>query len=337
MVWHPSTASATLTTFMEFTGNVGMSTNGWGSTTNTGTIQSEVPAGSTVLGAYLYTSTFSGPTLTAGGTLNGTAVSYTALPPNPSQTYLVAGRADVTSIVAPVINSGPGGVYNFSITETSADQDGEALVVVYSNPSLSTSTIGILDGGSSSAGDTSSINFSSPLDPTSPGFVAYMAIGDGFSYDGPDPNNPTNDYQQSNITVDGSLLTGSAGHCDDSADATCADGNLITVGALGLNADGSVNTGYSDPFTPVPDPTSVSGMGLDHELYNIASLITPASTTITVNTVNPSGDDNIFLEAFDVSGVAGFNAPPPSAVPEPGTLTLLGLGCLGLFRKFRRG
>src|SRR5690242_3542202 len=94
----PTAADAGLTVFQTFTGPVGISTDGFGSTTESGTISAEVPAGATVLGAYLYTSTFSNPTLAGvGGTLAGSPVTYTSLGVNaPSCCQLTAGRADVT-------------------------------------------------------------------------------------------------------------------------------------------------------------------------------------------------------------------------------------------------
>ena len=72
---------------------------------------------------------------------------------------------DVTSIVKPIIDGGAGGIYNFSLTETSSSQEGEALVVVYTNPALATGTFGILDGFARTSGDTTAINFADPLGP----------------------------------------------------------------------------------------------------------------------------------------------------------------------------
>jgi hypothetical protein len=348
---YASTASATLTTFQSYSGNVGLSVNGGGSYLNAlpNGLTASIPAGSQVIAAYLYTSTYSlnlgaaggsVPFATAGATFNGSNVTFTALTANPSSSVpLQAARADVTGLVKAAVNpsgnAATGGTYNFAVTETNTGyQDGEVLVAVYSNPSLPTSSIGILDGAASSAGDTSMINFSgSPA-----GDTVLMSIGDGFSYDLGGAG------QQSTITVDGSLLTSAAGNCDSSQDGGtppnptyCTNGDLITAGTLGLNADGSVNTAYSNPFTPIGDTDD----NTDHELYNISSLINPAAgNTITLSTQNTSLDDNIFLEAFDVNGLAGFNAPPPppanSVTPEPQSLLYLGTGLAALAGMRRR-
>ena len=112
-------AHASLTVFQTFTGNVGVSSDGFGSVSQGGTISANVPAGATVLAAYLYTGTHFDNTLAGvGGTLNGTNVNYTGLPSDIA--FLRAARADVTSILKPVIDSGPGGLYDFRITETAA-------------------------------------------------------------------------------------------------------------------------------------------------------------------------------------------------------------------------
>lgn len=307
----PAHAYASLTTFQSYTGTVGYSTDGFGSTSNTGTISASVPVGSTVLAAYLYTTTFFNPTHTGvGSTLNGNPVAYGPAVVNASTCcQLASARADVTAIVSSVINGGPGGVYNFTVTEANASQDGEALVVVYSNPTLPIATVGILDGFSSVGGDNTAINFLNPLDPTAPGFFAEMIIGDSFSCCG----------QMSTIAVNGTTITNSAGNFDDGAQE--ANGSLITVG------------GFNDPFSPL-----LPSYANDHERYNLVPFVTLGSTSINVFTQNPSADDNIFLAAFYVSGIAGINEPPPTGVPDQGdTLLLMGLGLAVLgVASFRR-
>lgn len=168
-------AAASLIGFQTYVGNFAVSTDGWGSTSQSGTISASVPVGATVQAAYLYTSTFSNSSLAGvGGKLAGVNVSYTSLGTNAG--FLTAGRTDVTSIIKPLIDGGVGGVYDFAITETSNTQDGEGLVVVYSLPTLAESTVGILDGFASVTGDTTALNFADPLDPTAAGFSAEMRL-----------------------------------------------------------------------------------------------------------------------------------------------------------------
>ena len=300
----PSPADASLTATYQIVGNVGVSTDGFGSTGQSGSIQADVPFGATVLQAYLYTSTFSG-FAGAGGTLNGTGVTYTPLFALP---FLQAGRADVTSIVQPIIDGGVGGVYNFSVTETSDNQDGEALVVVYSLASLPIATVGVLDGGSSQSGDSTSINFGTPLDPSAAGFFADMRLGVGFSCCS----------QASTVKVNGTTITTTAGNNDDGV-GSLSNGQLITMG------------GYDDPFSPL-----LPSYADDHERYDLQPYITIGDMSIVVNTANPSFDDNVFLATFWVTGEGGINQPAP--VPEPSTLTLLGLGAIAVKgrRFFRR-
>lgn len=309
-------ANAALVEFQTFNGNYGLSTDGWGSSSISGVISAQADAGSTVVAAYLYTGTNNTSSAPAAVTLNGVSVSYnnTSILPSPACCNLRSHRADVTSIVSGVINGGAGGVYDFDINEgtTSSSIDGHALVVVYRNPALPEASIGILDGFARVDGDTTSINFSEPLDPTDPGFRAEMYLGINFSCCS----------QRSTVEVNGQLLTENAGNFDDGTNLS--NGSLITVGS------------FDDPFSPM-----LPSYEEDREKYNLVPFINSGDTSITVETFNSSRDDNIFLAAFYVTGEAGFNEPPPNpgpVIPLPAGVFLLGgaLGGLGLIRRRRK-
>lgn len=311
------TASASLVSSGSWNGTVGLSTDGFGSTTNSGVISASAESGSTVLAAYLYTATFSTSAIPTTVTLNGNGITYTTTTPNATACCSLAShKVDVTSIVAPIIDGGAGGIYDFDIAEgtNGSNIDGHALVVVYENPSLPEASVGIQDGFASVTGDQTSINFADPLDPTEAGFFAEMRLGIGFSCCD----------QKSTVNVNGDLLTTNAGNYDDGN--ARADGSLITVG------------GFDDPLSPL-NPSYAE----DHERYDLSSFIDEGDTSIVVDTINASADDNIFLAAFYVSGEAGFNEPPPSqdppnpnAVPLPAAAWLFLSGVAGFGFMSRR-
>ena len=306
-----SPASAAITLFQSYVGSYGLSTSGGGSTGSGYNVSAFVPLGATVTAAYLYQSTnFTSSVQPI--TMNGTALTFGPRIANGTACcQLASARADVTSLVASVINGGAGGAYNFAIDEgNSSETDGTALAVIYSLASLPEATVAILDGFASVAGDTTTLNFADPLDPTVPGFIADMRLGIGFSFP----------PQSSTVRVNGTLITSNAGGFDDGVGG---NGGLITVG------------GDNDPFSAL-----LPAYADDHERYNLAPYITAGDSAITIATANASQDDNIFLAAFRVLGRAGVNAPPPppSAVPEPGTwgMMLIGFGGMGAAMRRRR-
>lgn len=305
-------AHASLVTFESYVGDYAVSTDGWGGTDGEGVISASVLGGSTIAAAYLYSSNIAGNNSAPSElTFDGSAVTtFANLGTN--DTGLTAFRSDVTSIVQAKIGAG-GGVFDFDVSEGSEGRsiDGHALVVVYQNAALPAASVGILDGFSDAAGDSTSINFASPLSVSDPSFFAEMSLGIGFSCCG----------QASDVSVNGNLITTQAGNNDDGEEAQ--NGSLITVG------------GFDDPFSPF-----LPSYGEDTERYNLAGsgFLNDGDTNILIETRNPSRNDNIFLATFYVSGEATFTPDPTLPVPLPASALLLfaGLGGLGALRRFKK-
>ncbi len=324
----------------------------------------------TVKAAYLYNTTFAGslvsPALTTLATLGVTGgipnqVTLSLLPgATPTPIGLYTYRADVTSIVAPLVNGAPALIRIPVASIGNPGSDGLALVVVFSSPGLDPrQSVAILDGGQ--AGNTgpatvggvtgfttTAFGLTAPVDKTIPNFNAVLSLGIQFSDQevlghacGQNPNFA----QFSIVNVNGGRLTSCAGGADDGALQNSA---LITVGGVG---DGTANP--SDPFCQAGNPNCST---TDDELYGIAGLLNQGDTQVQLSTINSSNDDSIFLAILQLTGVppsctgadcpcTGANCPctgadcPPRGVPGPATLILLGAGLLALIagsRLFRK-
>jgi len=303
-------ASASLSVFKTFIGSYGLSTDGGGSTTNSYDISAFAPVGAVVEGAWLYQSNFNfdGTATPYAISLDGNALAFGPSVVNGTDCCgLNSARADVTSIVKAKVDGGAGGTYNFAVRESDAQTDGTALVVVYSLASLDKSTVAILDGFSDVGGDGFTASFGSALDPTAAGFQADLRLGIGFSCCG----------QTNTIKVNGTTITENAGNFDD-GDNSGFNGNLITVG------------GNDDPFSGL-----LPSYDDDRERYSLTPYVTLGDTSIKVETLNPSADDNIFLAAFIVTGEGVIVTP---GIPEPATWAMLitGFGLVGFTARRRR-
>jgi len=277
-----------------FSGNGGYSADGLGTLASSGLIQAEIPAGSTVVSAYLYATTQSDST-PATVTVELDDVSY-ILAETPFNTYdgccelesFKYTGADLTAQVAAKYASDGPGVFDFKVEEISPGPfttDGVALVVIYSNPGLPFKTIAVMDGSLATAGEETLIGLAEPLDKTIPGFEATLALGIGFSYQGNPPGSHIcGGGQFSTVDINGVNLTPCAGHMDDGD--VVSDGALNTVGGVGDNT--------ANP------PTD----GEDDELYNLEPLLASGITVIDMDTANTSANDLIFLLILAITAQA---------------------------------
>lgn len=263
-----------------FVGQGGYSSDGLGQQGVGGTVQAEVPAGSTVVQAYLYGTYFTTAPTLAERTIDfdGTSVELVTIS---VVNFLSTGWADVTAQVATKVGSG-GGITDFTINTDPYPLDGLALVVIYSNPASPLITIAVLEGGASQLGDTATFSFAAPLDKTIAGFSAIMSLGSGFSYQGVSGHD-CGGGQFSVVTINGQLLTNCAGNFDD---GEAANGALLTVGGVGDSLD---------------NPTPPEAPLTDDELYNLEPFLAQGDSGITIETSNPSQDDNLFLAIIAIT------------------------------------
>jgi hypothetical protein len=299
--------------------NAALSIDGFGSTTNSGFIQANIPTGSTIQRAYLYATSVWDMSPVYGVTFHGNALSVgSATILSPDENPATTARWDVTSIIA---SSFTGGLQDFSILED-GQNDGAVLVVAYSNPSTQGLTSVILDGELSTGGDTVAFNFASPY--TGGDFLVSLAS----SYS----DQPSDQATEIDVTTDSTnsyrRLTTSAGGQDD---GEAADGALMTVGGIGDNPTNP------DPSASSSDP---SAPRIDDEYYNLAlgnsansaPFISSGDTFLRLKTVNTSNDDNV----FGMFITSGFKSTATS-VPEPSmTLGIFGIGAIGILLS-RRG
>jgi hypothetical protein len=337
-----TSARAQLTPAFEWSGNGNWSLDAIGSNNSpVGNVLADVPVGSTVVKAYLYSSIYNfnvgdpsatTPDVTLGSTTYSGA-DWTSLPADSSVNVLDAYRADVTAQMQAAIGSGSATPFSFSVSENTnnAGTDGEVLAIVYSNPADPAVTVAFLDGSLSSTGATTTVNYASPLSGVgTPSFYAQMSIGDGFSFQ------DNGDQQYSEIDVNGRRLTTSAGGDDDDvgggADGSGYNGDLITVGGIGDST--------SNPDNPNATPTTNRS---DDELYDLGQgdaanptpFVSNGDTSTTITTINPSNNDNIFFLGLNITAQATVTNGTPDIASTAAlmALALAATGCASLRRR----
>jgi hypothetical protein len=321
-----------LTPFATVTGRVYMSEDGIGTNNPAGgpVRVNKRDKSATVEAAYLLAAGVPEYSMQNGDvTLDGKSLSFPAANNVVGNFGVNSVWVNVTSIVKPVVDSAPAGNVSFTAAEPKNPDsiDGEILAVIMTDPTLPTdNTVSFEFGALNTTGDTFSIGLAQPLNLSNANQALTMSIGDSFGFQGPPATG-----QYSVITVDGKTLTSSAGGNDDSTCkydnppnfASCGDGELITVGGIG---DSTAN-----PSSPAATDANCSGgpPRCDDELYSLRPFVHTGDTSIKVNTVNPSNNDNIFFTGFELdSAVAvvgeGATLSPASGsspVGKPYTLT----------------
>jgi hypothetical protein len=296
-------AAASLDVFYSQVGTLKLSVDASGSNTGAGTLRVNKPIGATVRKAFLFAAStgFTGYTPQSGDVeLEGTPISW-----DPGST-LVNGigsanvAADVTDLVTPKIEDAAAGQVEFSVTEESpAVIDGEVLAVVFDDPTVLTNTVYLMYGAQSTSGDDFALGLSEGLKPST---ALTMGLGISYGYQ------PAGQY--STIDVNGERLTTSAGGQDDCLEKEvavpefqlCGNGTLITAGGIGDDT--------SDPQDPFAEdelclgPDDVPAPRCDDELYNLKPFVASGETSVQVETLNPSADDNVFFASFTLGSAA---------------------------------
>ncbi len=296
-------------------GKISVSADAFGSVTSTGTLDIEKPTGATVRGAYLVSASTGGSLYQIQGTdilLNGQNPTFT------SQVASSIGSfnhfADVTAIVKGLIDAAPSGIVAVPYDEGARtfSIDGSSLVVIFDDPAqTSTNTVVVMFGAQTTTGDQFIVSFNNPLDLTDPNLRLQMSLAISYGFQ-PSP-------QFSYLDVNGARLSSCAGGQDDGEGA---NGALITIGGTG---DASANP--ADPNQVNCNPRD------DDELYDLIPFAKQGDTQMIVNTLNPSGDDNIHLAIFNLSVRAAINPTfqidvepedPNNVVSLSGRMTVIG-------------
>ncbi|MDJ0785704.1 MAG: choice-of-anchor Q domain-containing protein [Myxococcota bacterium] len=274
-----------------FQGFVDLSVNGLGTVLGVGTVTVEKPtAASRVRAAYLVAAGVPGAVIPDGSiSVQGTPVDFdVSLIARPSTGGLEFNNvaADVTDLVRSRIDAAPAGPIGIPVAEGGATQDieGTVLAVVFERPDLTEPRSIVLQVGHQvQDGDTLTFDVEAPLDLNAPGALAELHLGIGSSCQS--PGCPPGD-DRVELRVGGTLLSSSAGGEDDALGPPFA-GTRLSVGGIG-----------DSPLNPNPTALPAGDTRTDDERYDLSGLLADGDTQVQVDTLSPSGDDNLFFAAF---------------------------------------
>ncbi|MDQ6735097.1 MAG: DUF6531 domain-containing protein, partial [Nitrospirota bacterium] len=148
-------------------------------------------------------------------------------------------------------------------------------------------SVTLLYGAQNTNGDTFNVALAQPINKNDPNQELTFGLGISFGYQSVS--------QYSLVDVNGARLSSAAGGQDDCDQkyaaspnfGSCGNGTLLTVGGVG------------DSTSNPPDPNATPQDGCvprcDDELYNLEPFVNNGDTSLTIHTLNPSNDDNIFF------------------------------------------
>jgi hypothetical protein len=280
-------ANASLEVFYSDVGALRLSVDGIGTNAGSGVVQAEKPAGATVKKAFIFAASTGYSSFTPPDdevTIDGSAVAWDPAHTISSSINSVNVAADVTDLIKPKIEASSAGRVDFTIAERDTlDMDGEILAVVFDDPAARTNTVTLMYGAQSTTGDHFAIGLNEPLKPSA---TVTMGLGISFGYQ------PSTQYSE--VNVNGTRLTTSAGGQDDGEHrGGNENGELLTVGGLDDNSENP-----SDPFAT---GECSEAPRCDDELYDLKPFVATDATSIEVDTLNPSNDDNIFFASLNLS------------------------------------
>lgn len=284
-------------------GKLSWSMDGLGTMDGEGDLQVEKPAGATVLAAYFMAAQTVAPVGTPSGIqLAGTEVTFTHRASAMGWMSFINLLAEVTDIVAPVVDAAEPGIVDVPVVE-GVPTEGTALLVIFEDPAVPLASIMLYFGVSDSTGSSFTLPFPALTEPQTDDLR--MSVGSSFSFGA---------GQNSIADVNGQPLTEQLGHVDDcelfiaddpTTHSACGNGSLLTVGGVGDSLD--------NPAQPAEPWTVFS----DDELYSLSPFVNVGDTEIEVSTTNPSQDDNLFMAAFYLRLVGVEGAEPIGEPVEP--------------------